>query len=328
MSTIDMDFKTVPFTKVNDALEEKKVTGIEQRSYNTCFHKQEEIAAVLPDTEHKPPHSVQPWILLEPWLDVIMKTRNLHEADVHRIKLPGSFLAVLCSAFAIGIYMGRINASDAEDMEACFPKTTTRGIDISQLLRTGRYFVRLDTCSLKDAVAGGKGPVTSAQQLWTRLATSHRGCSGVMAMRAYDISAPIYLYLFPWDDNMRTELEYRVFCPPYSERIAAISQYRWHDRWQHADESTPDQRTVAERVLNGAEAIHRQLIDHPAMTEELKRSGFTFDIAVELGGENVRLIELNDFGAMSGCGSCLFQWIEDARVLYGKLSNVEFRVAC
>lgn len=316
------------FTKVNDAIEEKKVTGIEQCSYNTCFHKQEEIAEVLPNIEHKPPHSVQPWILLEPWLDMIISSRNLHEADVHRIELPGSFLAVLCSAFAVGIYMGRINASDAEDMEACFPKTTTRGIDISQLLQAGRYFMRLNTCSLKDAVAGGKGPVTSAQQLWTRLATSQRGCSGVMAMRAYDISAPICLYLFPWDENMRTELEYRVFCPPYTERIAAISQYKWHERWYHANESTLDQQEVAKRVLNGGEAIHRQLMDHPAMTEELKRSGFTFDIAEDLGGESVRLIELNDFGAMSGCGSCLFHWIEDAPVVYGKLSKVEFRVGC
>ena len=320
-----MNFQIVPFKKVNDALEEKKVTGIEQRSYNTCFHKQEEIAAVLPNIEHKPPHPVQPWILLEPWLDVIMSSRNLKEADVHRIKLPGSFLAILCSAFAVGIYMGRINASDAEDMEACFPETTTRGIDISQLLQTGRYFMRLDTCSLKDAVAGGKGPVTSVQQLWTRLATSHRGCSGVMAMRAYDIFAPIYIYLFPWDDNMRTELEYRVFCPPNAGRVAAISQYKWHDRWCHADESKSEQWTIAKRILNGAEAIHRQLTDHPAMTDELKRSGFTFDIAEELGGEKVHLIELNDFGALSGCGSC---WIEDAQVLYGKLSNVEFRVSC
>lgn len=66
---------------------------------------------------------------------------------------------------------------------------------------------------------------------------------------------------------------------------------------------------------------------HPAMTQELRRAGYTFDVAERMdGGEGVRLIELNDFGALSGCGSCLFQWVEDARVLYGLQPEVEVRV--
>lgn len=154
----------------------------------------------------------------------------MNEDDIHRIKLPGSFLTTLASAFAVGLYMGRINASDAEDLEETVPKTTTRGTNIAELIENGRYFVRLNTCSLKDAFVGGTGPVTSVKQLWTRLATSQRAHNGVMSMRAFDIIAPIYLYLFPWDDNVRTELEYRVFCPPGAGRIAAISQYKWHDR--------------------------------------------------------------------------------------------------
>lgn len=38
---------------------------------------------------------------------------------------------------------------------------------------------------------------------------------------------------------------------------------------------------------------------------------------------------MNPFGAMSGCGSSLFHWIKDARVLYGfgGAEEVEFRVA-
>lgn len=64
------------------------------------------------------------------------------------------------------------------------------------------------------------------------------------------------------------------------------------------------------------------------MTEQLADSGFTFDVVEALDSEKgARLIELNDFGAMSGCGSCLFQWIKDAPVLYGLQEDVQFRVA-
>ena len=36
-----------------------------------------------------------------------------------------------------------------------------------------------------------------------------------------------------------------------------------------------------------------------------------------------RLIELNDFGAMRGCGACLFHWIQDARLMYGESEGIE-----
>ena len=319
-----MVLRIIPFTRVN----REQDTGIEQRSYNTNFHGEEEIKAVLPDIEHKAPDAVQPWVLLEPWMDLIIESRRLSEADVHQISLPGSFLSILISTSAIGVYMGRINSSDAEDLEAYFPKVTTRGINISELLQKGRYFVRLNTCSLKDAVVGGKGPVMSVEQLVTRLATSHRGCNGIKSMRDYDMSAPIHLYLFPWDINIRTELEYRVFCPPKAGRIAAISQYKWYESWYHAKESPNEQQNLAEQVVKGAEVLNSQLMVHPAMTEAMRSSGYTFDVAKDPESHVIRLIELNGFGALSGCGSCLFHWINDAQLLYGHREETELRVVC
>jgi hypothetical protein len=41
----------------------------------------------------------------------------------------------------------------------------------------------------------------------------------------------------------------------------------------------------------------------------------------------VQVIELNPFGAMSGCGSCLFHWVNDAEVLYNiNKGEFEFKV--
>jgi hypothetical protein len=34
-------------------------------------------------------------------------------------------------------------------------------------------------------------------------------------------------------------------------------------------------------------------------------------------------VEINPFGALSGCGACLFNWVLDGKVLYG-LEEAQF----
>ena len=63
------------------------------------------------------------------------------------------------------------------------------------------------------------------------------------------------------------------------------------------------------------------------MTEVLRNRGFVFDIYEDPNTQDVRLIELNDFGVMSGCGVCLFHCIQDARVMYGVSEGFEVLVA-
>jgi len=48
----------------------------------------------------------------------------------------------------------------------------------------------------------------------------------------------------------------------------------------------------------------------------LMEYGFTFDVVLQREIE-IQLIELNPFGALSGCGGCLFNWIQDAELMYG-----------
>lgn len=62
--------------------------------------------------------------------------------------------------------MGRLSESDDEDMREGFPKATTSGVLLGDLFAGDkRVFVRLDTCSLKDALAG-KRPVGEVQEIW------------------------------------------------------------------------------------------------------------------------------------------------------------------
>jgi hypothetical protein len=58
----------------------------------------------------------------------------------------------------------------------------------------------------------------------------------------------------------------------------------------------------------------------------MRSEGFTFDVLAAPVGK-LLLVEINPFGAMSGCGSCLYHWIKDARLLYGWEDKVEFRIA-
>lgn len=253
---------------------------------------------------------------------------GLANDDVHKIELPQSFLATMAPISNLAFFKGHLSG-DPEDLQFLadsFPKKTVTGLEVDQLLQAGRYFARLDTCSLKDALVGN-GWVKDSGDLWKRLATSMRAAAGLQAMKAAYGDQPTYLYLLKWNDKMRPSLEYRIFCAPGSGSISAISQYRWFEQWYHSGEPRQRQNEIAKRVYSNAKLLHQQILVHPAMTDDLKRRGFVFDILEDPESDNsTSLIELNDFGAMTGCGSCLFHWLEDARVLYGLEEAVTFRV--
>lgn len=236
----------------------------------------------------------------------------------------------------VALQIGHLAKDDAEDLADAFPKTTTRGADLKKLVRDNKFFARLDTCSLKDALIGD-GYIKDVNDLWTRLATSARGMSGIRSLRDLDRSMRVYIYLFPWSTHMKTELEYRVYCPPpHAEekksamsaeaKISAISQYCWHTAWYHASASSDEHENIAYRLLESCQVLHKKILSHPSMTDHLKSRGFVFDVIEDPNTQDVQLIELNDFGAMTGSGACLFHWVRDAKLLYGLEEKFEVRV--
>ncbi|KAL8998661.1 MAG: hypothetical protein Q9169_002322 [Polycauliona sp. 2 TL-2023] len=317
----------IPFSEIEKAFRTSDETFSEQQEYNTHFHTLDEIFSILPQLHHVEPSPTQPFLPLSPWLGIIKSSQGLSDVDVHQMQLPKTFVSQVLLASQVALIRGYVSDCNAEDLAELFPRRTLGGMDIEKLLQEGKYFPRLDTCSLKDAIIG-QGPVRDSKDLWTRLATSSRGVSGMRAMRDSFPESAVYLYLIKWNNKMRTDLEYRVFCAPGSGKIAAISQYEWHSPWYHAKESMGRRKEIAEQVFDGAKAIHRRLMAHDAMAEDRRERGFVFDIIEDPdNGHSVGLIELNDFGAMTGCGSCLFHWLKDARSLYGLSEGVEFRVA-
>lgn len=326
----------IPFTDVEHAIESNQLSLKDQSEFNTKFHSSEEIHAALPNVvRHYLPED-QPWISLQQFLPLITSTQGYAQEHIHQICLPKVLVAQLGRISKSLTILGHVSESDEEDFEILFPRMTTRNLDIDNLTKKHKFFIRLDACSLKDALQG-TGPARDRVDIWTRLATSARGMEGAVDMLTQDPTQSVNMWLLPWQDSMRAELEYRVFCPPplspeatKRTRISAISQYHWHQQWVHAPppmDGPVGQSFDTVGFVRACEGLLDRILDCDGMTEEIRQRGFVFDVAEDADDRaSLRLIELNSFGAMTGCGACLFHWIRDAEVLYGFKDGVEVRV--
>lgn len=264
---------------------------------------------------------------------MICASQHIESGNIQPIGLPKRYCNDLIDAGRLWQLQGRISSATLKDLADGFPTRTTCDRNVKALFAESQeYFVQLDTCSLKDARSlsrpediCGTEPVTSPQQLWQSIVTSHRGCSGIEDMLAACLD--VYLLLFPWRADIANDgTEFRVFYTPPGNAVAAISQCHWHRPLKFPAGLDLTQEGNLQRVYTAIDDIQAQIVALESCAENLRRTGFTFDVLVLR--EEAQLLELNSFGAMSGCGSCLFQWVKDARVLYGLESYVELSVCC
>jgi hypothetical protein len=120
----------------------------------------------------------------------------------------------------------------------------------------------------------------------------------------------------PLDDAMDTQREYRVFCAPTStfnprlSRVMAVSQYVWHNPSALTNLPHPQIEAEMEHLLEGIALINTEIVVYSlesGTNERLKREGFVFDVFVHcMATREVQLLELNSFGVIGNCGSCLF----------------------
>lgn len=174
-----------------------------------------------------------------------------------------------------------------------------------------KWFIRLNECSPKDGIYGC-GPLTSAQQIVTSLVTSGRAYRALA--RAHERGYGNTLYIVPWRDNWKEELEFRVFVN--KQHITAISQYVWcKDVGWKAD-------TICNVVPKIVTYCNEEVI--PKMDID----SFVVDVIViydEDGSFHVELIELNSFGQDLAAGAALFHWINDHDILYGDGKEIIIR---
>ncbi|KAI4658932.1 uncharacterized protein J4E79_006692 [Alternaria viburni] len=310
--------------------------------FSTAHHRLSEITPIVPSNprfaHETPPWSPYGYTL---WHSLIASSQNLTE--YHEIILPSFLYEDLLRCHSAWVSTSRIHTSLLNDVVETL-LCTKSGKKLAGLLDGKRqWFIRLDQMSPKDSPMGGKLPSSTCEDVITKICSSMRAY-GCLTREFEDAKKEgremeIKLVLNPWDEGMDAGKEFRVFVPPPAAKtgreanaaefeISAISQYRWPMRFE-APWGFDLQRTV-ELVDVGAKKVLEDIVSYAEkeLSEEimglLLRYGFSYDVALQQNG-SVQLVEINPFGALSGCGACLFNWVLDGKVLYG-LEEPEFTV--
>ncbi|KAI4629138.1 uncharacterized protein J4E87_003399 [Alternaria ethzedia] len=310
--------------------------------FSTAHHLVSEISPVVPCNSHFT-HETPPWTPYgyTLWHPHIATSQNL--AEYHEILLPSFLYEDLLRCHSAWVATNRIHKSLLNDVVETL-HCTKSGKKLAGLLDGKRkWFIRLDQMSPKDSPMGGKLPSSTAEDVITKICSSMRAY-GCLTREFEDAKKEgremqIKLVLNPWDEEMDPAKEFRVFVPPPAAKIgrealaaqfevSAISQYRWPMGFE-APWGFELQRTVG-LVDVGAKMVLGEIVAYgeQELSEEimglLLRYGFSFDVALQQDG-SVQLVEINPFGALSGCGACLSNWVLDGTVLYG-LEEPQFTV--
>ncbi|KAH0150149.1 hypothetical protein KCU67_g10783, partial [Aureobasidium melanogenum] len=255
---------------------------------------------------------------------LVRQSQDIESEDQYTVKLP-LWLAVDMLFHQNSYHItGVVSETAIQDIEEALSPLMHPGI----FDNNKHYFVRLNDCSPKDSESA-KMPISSLRQLVICLLTSNRARGDFEAHVMENRRVQIYLHA--WDREMAQGVEFRCFVPPTAHldnansKMVAMSQYHWHKSFPIA---AFEPRETIDVALTSAEEIMKQIsgtATDQGVLGELKTWGFTFDIVVKRSGR-VQLVEVNPFGANSGCGSCLFHWIDDAKLLYGGKKGVEVRL--
>lgn len=343
-----MHIRTIPYHLVSadhvqvQSLQDTLHPTTRSQRFNTAHHTRLAILPIVPETNtftHKtPPWTAYRYTL---WHPLIVRSQGIRES--HVVQIPSFLYHDLMRCHAAWLATNRVpRALVAEAVEAW--QSTKGGKELMGVLDGEKdWFIRLDQMSPKDSAFGGTQPSTSFEDVVTKICTSMRawGCLQREAelARRREGDVVMQLVLNPWDEAMDPRTEFRVFVAPPAARdapaevahlrVTAVSQYRWSFPFERPLGCTLE--ATARAVCRGADEV---LVDVKKFVIEdmgedmrnlLLEYGFSFDIALQRDG-TVRLVEVNPFGALSGCGACLFNWVRDGRVLYGLEDDVEFIV--
>lgn len=172
------------------------------------------------------------------------------------------------------------------------------------------WFVRTSSCSPKDAFEdGGVGPHHSLLSVLLSLLASER-----IHKSMKDYSSDAVVYLIPFDETVTLDRELRVFV--FEGNVAAMSQYDIFNPSIFSRMSDEQQAKVARCV----DSFCRDQLN-PQWAAIGGIASYVMDVECvpqdDADGEwQIRLIELNSFGAELAAGSALFHWVHDASEVY------------
>ncbi|KAK1526946.1 uncharacterized protein CCOS01_07208 [Colletotrichum costaricense] len=170
------------------------------------------------------------------------------------------------------------------------------------------YFIRISHCSPKDADGGNLQPVNNMREALVKLVSSKRTVQALLSLfyrLSQDTKSPDnQLYFFPYYAHLDRLSEWR--CYVNEGHIVAISQSRFYQ---------PNHVGITDEMLGRLASQARHLWSRIA--PDLNFKSCILDVYAEVLDPEfeVKLIEINPWGAHSGSGSLLFHWLDDAEIL-------------
>lgn len=276
---------------------------INDKDFNTCLHRPEELPLSQGEVNQHLHYDLSLSYFGQHY-DLILNSRGLSGTEVYVGWLPRAAITAILEVSNLAVICQRIPEDDLEDNLAIMERHKT----FPSRENPEGWFARLDLVSLKDA---SNQPLMSARDLAYALAMSTRAHPSLKNEGQNGAK----IYFLPWDNTMTSKREFRVFCPPSPDmpKITAISQYAWHSPFLFSEGETPE--SICSTVMAESQRILDEIKNSKGFNLALHQQGFTFDIRLRPDGR-MELIELNAFGALTGCGSCLFHWIRDFQQLY------------
>lgn len=182
-------------------------------------------------------------------------------------------------------------------------KLDTFKLQIDKNLEKGcSYFVRLSCTSGKNEKV--LEPLHTRDEIIRRITTNK-----LFAEKEYMRDKPTYLIIIPWNDNIDSRYEFRIFV--VNGKITCACRQLWYEYYQYSSFELDN----IIKALSNIEFLN--IINYKS---------FVADVYIDINSSTCYLIEINPFGAHCGAGSALFNWISDYDILYGINNDMpEFR---
>lgn len=172
------------------------------------------------------------------------------------------------------------------------------------------WFVKLNSVSPKDLSKSGKQhKYKSINLMLKRLVDSDRTCHFLK----YDKEAK--LILRPWYD-LPEKWEFRCFI--YKKKLRAISQYQCYTYYPDFQNEII-QNIIKSRIINFYESTKRYIPFSDCVMDVIIWDNAPIPSFLD---QKVYIIEFNEFGGETACGSGLYNWVID----YDQLYNSEHTV--
>lgn len=167
------------------------------------------------------------------------------------------------------------------------------------------FFVRLSSTS-------GKNEKPIQEYLNEHDIFQHLITCDLFRGREYKRNKQVCIIVLPFNQIIESRLEFRMFV--IDNRLVAVCQQKWWELFNYYIEEL-------EMFEDCFTAFQTSFIQRNACMYKT----FIADVYVDIVEKKCKLIELNPFGAHSGAGSGLFNWITDYDLLHGLKDICEFR---